>query len=272
VSGLLRNDPSDLRRWALCATLMVLAHAGLAAALATWQVAEEPAQPAAAIAIELAAVAPARAQEDLAPGPEMVASEASPAAPGESPAEEAEERIEARLERRREERRDARPSEEPRADLPPAPEALLEPPPQLQLEQQAPPRQEAQVPWPMTTAPPAITDVVAALAAAPVPGHSKAMESKAVPTWKSQLAAALERNKRYPPAAQARREQGVAKVFFSLDRQGRVIASRVVESSGAAALDAEALAILERAQPFPLPPAELGPRVDLTVPIRFHLK
>jgi protein TonB len=272
VSGLLRNDLSDLRRWALCAALMVLAHAGLAAALATWQVAEEPAQPAAAIVIEFApvAVAPARAHHDLPPGPEMVASEASPAAPGEDRAEEAEERIEAR--HRLEERRDARPSEEPHADLPPAPEALLEPPPQRQLEQQAPPRQEAQMPSPLTTAPQAITEAVAALPAAPAPGHSKAAESKAVPTWKSQLAAALERNKRYPPAAQARREQGVAKVFFSLDRQGRLIASRLVESSGAAALDAEALAILKRAQPFPLPPAELGPRVDLTVPIRFHLK
>ena len=85
--------------------------------------------------------------------------------------------------------------------------------------------------------------------------------------------ALLERNKRYPAVAQSRREQGIAQVFFSLDRQGRVIDSRVVRSSGASVLDEEALALLRRAQPFPAPPRELpGEHVDLTVPIRFNLK
>jgi protein TonB len=97
--------------------------------------------------------------------------------------------------------------------------------------------------------------------------------SNAVPTWKTQIVALLERNKRYPETSQSRREQGVAQVFFSIDRQGRVIDSRVVRSSGASALDEEALALLRRAQPFPKPPAELGgEHVDLTVPIRFNLK
>ena len=85
--------------------------------------------------------------------------------------------------------------------------------------------------------------------------------------------ALLERNKRYPESAQSRRQQGVAQIFFSLDRQGRVIDSRVVRSSGTSALDEEALALLRRAQPFPPPPPELsGQRVNLTVPIRFNLK
>jgi protein TonB len=52
-----------------------------------------------------------------------------------------------------------------------------------------------------------------------------------------------------------------------------VIVSRVVRSSGASALDEEALALLRRAQPFPPPPPELpGGRVDLTMPIRFNLR
>jgi hypothetical protein len=51
-----------------------------------------------------------------------------------------------------------------------------------------------------------------------------------------------------------------------------VIETRIVRSSGAAALDEEALALLRRAQPFPAPPLELpGDRVDLSVPIRFNL-
>ena len=94
-----------------------------------------------------------------------------------------------------------------------------------------------------------------------------------MPTWKTQIVALLERNKHYPAAAQSRREQGVAQVFFSLDRQGRVINSRIARSSGANALDEEALALLRRAQPFPAPPRELpGVHVDLTVPIRFNLR
>jgi periplasmic protein TonB len=52
-----------------------------------------------------------------------------------------------------------------------------------------------------------------------------------------------------------------------------VIESRVIRSSGAATLDEEALALLNRAQPFPAPPPEMpGPRVDLTLPIRFNLR
>jgi len=46
-----------------------------------------------------------------------------------------------------------------------------------------------------------------------------------------------------------------------------VIDSRIVRSSGATALDEEALALLRRAQPFPVWPREefAGERVDLTV-------
>jgi protein TonB len=111
----------------------------------------------------------------------------------------------------------------------------------------------------------------AAIPAAPVQGQ--ASPSNAIPTWKTQIVALLERHKRYPPEAQSRKEQGVAQVFFSLDRQGRVIDSRVVRSSGAAILDEEALALLRRAQPFPAPPAEMpGQQVNLTVPIHFNLK
>jgi protein TonB len=47
-----------------------------------------------------------------------------------------------------------------------------------------------------------------------------------------------------------------------------------VRSSGAAALDEEALALLRRVQPFPVWPREqfAGDHLDLTVPIRFSLK
>src|SRR6266511_2632071 len=102
----------------------------------------------------------------------------------------------------------------------------------------------------------AIVIEFAPVPAAPAQGQITPNTSNAVPTWKTQIVALLERNKRYPESAQSRRQEGVAQVFFSLDRQGRVIDSRVVRSSGASALDDEALALLRRAQPFPPPPPE----------------
>jgi TonB family protein len=89
----------------------------------------------------------------------------------------------------------------------------------------------------------------------------------AVALWKSSVVSRLEQNKKYPPEAASRREHGVAQVFFSIDRQGRLLESRVVRPSGVAVLDDEALALLKRAEPFPPPPQELaGDHVDLTVP------
>ena len=50
-------------------------------------------------------------------------------------------------------------------------------------------------------------------------------------------------------------------------------ATRVVKSSGSAALDQEMLDLVRRAQPFPAPPAAmLGAQIDLTVPIRFNMQ
>jgi protein TonB len=162
--------------------------------------------------------------------------------------------------------------EEPPPEVKPAPNSEVAiPPPEAKPEILK--QQEPRPPAPMTSAPQAIPEHTAAIPAAPIQGQIVPTTSNAVPTWKTQVVALLERNKRYPEAAQSRREQGVAQVFFSLDRQGRVIGSRVVRSSGASALDEEALALLRRAQPFPPPPRELpGKRVDLTVPIRFNLK
>jgi protein TonB len=95
----------------------------------------------------------------------------------------------------------------------------------------------------------------------------------AVPTWRSQIVAMLERNKRYPSEARARREQGVAQLAFSIDRQGRVVSSRIVTGSGSSALDQETQALVQRAQPFPTPPPSVaGSEITFTVPIRFNIR
>ena len=60
---------------------------------------------------------------------------------------------------------------------------------------------------------------------------------------------------------------------FSIDRNGHVISRHIVKGSGFADLDAEVLALVERAQPMPaFPPSMTEERLDLTVPIRFSLR
>jgi periplasmic protein TonB len=264
MMALSAEDLADLRRWAICGAIVVLAHGAIAAGMVNRRDEIEPAEPAAAIVVEFAPlpVGPTAPQTEIAPGPEQVMSEASPDRPVE--------RVED--EQKVEEKVASRPVEEPPPEIKPAPnpDVAVEPP---QQELAAPRRQEPRAPAPTTSAPQALPEQSAALPAAPIQGRITPNTSNAVPTWKPQIVALLERNKRYPEAAQHRHQQGIAQVFFSLDRQGWVIDSRVVRSSGASALDEEALALLRRAQPFPPPPGELpGERVDLSVPIRFNLK
>jgi len=189
---------------------------------------------------------PAAPQTDIPPGPEQVMAEATP-----------EQKIE------------HQPVEDPPQLKPaPDPELAIETPKEIQQETEVP-----HTPAPTTTAPQSAPMQMAAIPAAPTQGQLNPNNPRAIPTWKMQIVALLERNKRYPAAARSRRQQGIAHVFFSLDRQGRVLDSRIVRSAGAASLDEEALALLNRAQPFPPPPPQLADeRVTLTVPIRFSLR
>jgi len=258
------EDFSDLRRWAISAAIVILAHGAIAARMVPWGEEIEPAEPAAAIVVEFAPlpVAPATPPTDIAPGPEQVMSQASP----ERPVEHVED------EQKIEEKLVSNPVEEPPPEIQPAPnpDVAVEPPKQEVAKLQP---QEPRTPAPTTSAPQAIPEQNAAVPAAPMQGRLTPTPSNTVPTWKTHILALLERNKRYPEAAQSRHQQGVAQVFFSIDRQGRVINSRLVRSSGANVLDDEALALLRRAEPFPPPPPELpGARVDITVPIRFNLR
>jgi protein TonB len=60
---------------------------------------------------------------------------------------------------------------------------------------------------------------------------------------------------------------GIARVFFSIDARGRVTRVSLVQSSGSAHVDQEALAMVRRASPFPPPPN--GRPINFTLPVRF---
>ena len=136
-----------------------------------------------------------------------------------------------------EEKEEPLPEQQSEAMLPPKPEVLPEPP-----------HEEVPV-------------------VIPRPVQSRA----SVATWRSQIVTILEHNKRYPSEARARGEQGVTRLAFSIDAQGHLLTSRIVKSSGSAALDAETLALVQRVQPFPPPPPELAGS-EMTVPFSFNIR
>ena len=84
-----------------------------------------------------------------------------------------------------------------------------------------------------------------------MPGYA---QTDVVAEWKKQLSSRLNGSKRFPPEAIGK--SGTAKVGFVVDRSGKLISSWLMESTGFPALDAEALAMVDRAQPFPAPPPE----------------
>jgi len=159
----------------------------------------------------------------------------------------------------------------PPRDLPPGPveEEQTEPTPPPK-EEVKPPEPEAEValtmPEPPKPEPPAEEKQATAPPAANAPPRSAIR-------WQSLLAAHIEQFKRYPAGARARGEQGLAKVAFTIDHEGHLLASHIVRSSGSAVLDRETLDMLARAQPMPKPPDEMREReLSFVVPIRFNIR
>jgi len=278
MMGLAPEDLADLRRWAICAAVVVLAHGGFAAAMVTWHEDEGSAGPSSGIVIEFAPVplAASTPEAEIPPGPLQEASQASPNKPVETleEREKVEEKVETKLQQKVEERVETKPVEQPPPEVPPAPnpEVAVEPPPPQEVKRETAMRQSPSLAS-IAAAPQVIADETAAIPVAPTLGQPNPNDSAAAKTWRREIVALIERNKRYPATAQSRREQGIAHVSFSLDRKGHVVESRIEQSSGVGALDDEALALLRRIQSFPVPPPEYpGERVTLRLPLRFNLK
>jgi TonB family protein len=110
-----------------------------------------------------------------------------------------------------------------------------------------------------------------AFAAAAAPRAFTPEQVAAVGAWKLQIARQLEGKKQYPAAALPRLEQGTVLILFRLDRQGRLVSSRIARGSGSGTLDNAGLALVRQAQPFPPPPPSLV-QPQITVPIRYAVR
>jgi periplasmic protein TonB len=176
----------------------------------------------------------------------------------------------------------------PPNDLAAAPnEPEVEPtPPPLMDEETRPPEPVASValprpkpprPQPATEERPAPAMRSAAVASSttvpPAAGAEVEPSAALLRRWESELVAHIERFKRYPAEARARGDHGMARVAFTIDRNGRVLGSRVVQSSGSQQLDEESLALLTRAQPMPRPPSRATiADLSFVVPVRFNIR
>ncbi|HSP50536.1 MAG TPA: TonB family protein [Pseudolabrys sp.] len=241
-----RRRPEALR-WGACFALALSFHAaGAAALLARWSEDTDLVANAPLIMIELAAlpVAPDVKPTEVPPGPQQIEARPEP---------EQQKLVEKMVE------------------LPPEPQAeplLAVTPPPKQVEKPAEkklPQKHASV-----TSAPSTAENKAQRAAAPMPGASSHYPD-AVPNWKSQLVARLERYKRAP--TEAPNASGIATLAFSVDRSGGVHRARIARSSGSSLLDAETLALVERAAPLPPPPPEIsGAQIAIVVPIRYNMR
>jgi protein TonB len=167
--------------------------------------------------------------------------------------------------------RDDAPAPETMVESAPVPEPPKEKPREEMKVEQPPDEAPSPVPIPDVKPPEKVENSPppAPVTAQQVKGGAPHIE----PSWQTSLVRQLQRSKRYPAGSQARNEQGVVLLSFSLDRAGHVLAHSIAKSSGYADLDNEVMAMILRAQPLPPFPASMPQlRLDLTVPIRFSLR
>jgi len=94
-----------------------------------------------------------------------------------------------------------------------------------------------------------------------------------VARYAGQLKGRLEESMHYPRAARLAGQEGRVVVRFVIDRNGRVLSIVLEKSSGYAILDREAVEMIERGEPYPTMPSEMGDEVlELRVPIAYKIK
>lgn len=149
---------------------------------------------------------------------------------------------------------------------PPPPQAAAEPPAPV-----APPPEVIAAP-----APPEATPTFTVPQPPPEPPKVQAPSQQDLDAARSGYSALLARefakHRLYPRIAQMRGWQGTVRVQLELDAQGNVTQSAIKESSGFEVLDKQALEMVRKATPLPLPPETLRNRAfSILVPVTFKL-
>lgn len=91
--------------------------------------------------------------------------------------------------------------------------------------------------------------------------------------YSGQVFAKIKKYKRYPRFSKRRHEEGIVKLSFTLDKTGKVLRYKIVESSGYERLDKEVIRMLKKASPFPPFPKDMMQDIlEITAPVSFFLK
>lgn len=207
---------------------------------------EDAGSPVAFVELAPAAVAPAAAQSDLAPGAVQSQSEANDS---DAPAPPAPAAAQPEIEPKAPTSDPSPPMQAPQNQAAEEPIAPASPTP---IEAPAPPQPAAAPSNVSVPAAPPSAAAIAPQAAGPEIGRVARVSPLRTTRWQHELVAQIERFKRYPQRAAGR--FGVARLAFTIDRQGRLEDVRIVAASGSPVLDEEALATIKRAEPFPTPP------------------
>jgi protein TonB len=267
------TDQAVVRRWGAAAVAILAAHAALIALGMNWAT-QRPAPgvslPVIMVDMSPVSAAPQPTQMDLAPGPVMQQADASP------PPEAAQQEVV------QEQIAPTPPQEKPEVVAPPEQSEPTPPKPEpVKAEPEKKPapvkpkvvRADAKKPTDAPPAPRTTASPKAERQAPPASAVSAGASAAAIASYNQLVLAHLRRFKQYPSEAKAAGKQGVGRVNFTLSRNGQVTASKLVGSTGHAALDAESLATLRRAQPFPpFPPDMKQASISFTMPVSFGLR
>jgi protein TonB len=261
-------DEREAARWGLSAAAIVTLHVAAALLAMTWQRSQpERGVSLPAIMVDMAPLtsAPQSTQDDVAPGPVMQEADASPPEPVQQQA--VEETI-----------APTPPQEQP--DVVAPPERKLEPTPARPepakiVPVETPPamkpkvvRREAKKPSEATPAPRTSAPPRAERQAPAASAISAGAAASAMAAYSQRVRAHLMRFHQYPSGGNSQR--GVARLSFTLSRSGQVQSSRLGGSSGVAMFDAQAMAILRQAAPFPAFPPEITyGSMPFNVPVEF---
>lgn len=181
-----------------------------------------------------------------------------------------------------------KPEPQPEPKPRPKPEPRLEPKPQPLTPEPRPepesPRVETPPPPPppvMTAAPRVEEPPVRVIPVPPPPppeppkpvGPTQQELDQARGLYSGMLSREFAKHRQYPRMAQMRNWQGTVQVRLEVNATGQILASQISESSGFEVLDKQALDMVKKAAPLPLPPEVLrGRQFTLLVPVVFRLE
>lgn len=275
------HQPGDRAtwRWTGSALAILAVHAGLiAGGIALYRNNAPPGAAETTVMIDMSPVsaAPEAQPLDMAPGPPMQEAEAPSAPPPEpQPQQPVEEQIpptplmeKAEVAAPQEQKVEPVPAPpEPPKVIPEPPKPVPEKPKPVQAEVKKKPVESK--PAPRTTAPQR-AERTAPTTSASMAGASRA----AIASYNQIVQAHVQRYKQYPSGARGGQTGKVrTMVAFTLSRSGSVLSVRSIGSSGNPAFDAETVATVRRAQPFPPFPADMAlSSQSFTLPLSYDLR